>query len=153
MSNEIDDFFVEVGLRDRDRISLKIELESDKIVNSVFEFRGCPRLLQRGQEFRRVLNQLIGQSIAKIVAPTEGDHVSVLIRELIHRLQGEWQPPYNEKELCHCRQVSLYAVDAAVISGAKAVQAVSRKTSAGTGCGTCRPDIKKILDYRRPAKG
>ena len=72
----------------------------------------------------------------------------LLLAELQTKLRGEWQFPFAEFELCHCRGVPAAVVDRAVLLGSHTRADVSRTTSAGTSCGTCRPDIDAILDYR-----
>lgn len=79
----------------------------------------------------------------------EGEgHAALLVRELILRARGEWVYPYQDLELCHCRSVPTEVVDQAILSGAHTCEKVSRRTSASTACGTCRPEVQKILDYR-----
>ncbi len=80
----------------------------------------------------------------------EGDgHVELLLRELILKTRGEWVFPYQEDELCHCRSVPTSVVDRAIMNGSHTALAVSRETSASTGCGTCRPQVERIIEYRK----
>ncbi len=80
------------------------------------------------------------------------DHSSLLINEFILRVKNQWNYPYNDTELCHCRAVPTEKVDAAIVSGAHTTESISRRTSAGTACGTCRTDTIKILDFRLKMK-
>jgi NAD(P)H-nitrite reductase large subunit len=75
-------------------------------------------------------------------------HVDILINELILKLQGKWSHPYPHDEVCHCRTVSLEVVEQAIMNGARSADMVSKWTSASTACGTCRPDVEKILKFR-----
>ncbi|MCB0394230.1 MAG: (2Fe-2S)-binding protein [Bdellovibrionales bacterium] len=80
--------------------------------------------------------------------PEGQDHGSLLLREVIMKARGEWKFPYDESELCHCRMVPTAVVDRCIQQGVQNVADVSRKTNAGTGCGTCRPNIQEIIDFR-----
>jgi len=80
--------------------------------------------------------------------PEGTDHNDLLIKEFILRAKGEWAFPYKDTELCHCRSVETSVVDQAIIAGAHTCVNVSSRTSASTACGTCRPDVQKIIDYR-----
>jgi bacterioferritin-associated ferredoxin len=72
----------------------------------------------------------------------------VMMRELLQKATGDWSAAFNEDELCHCRLVPTEVVDAAIIAGAHTPEEVSRQTNASTQCGTCRPDVEKILAAR-----
>lgn len=76
------------------------------------------------------------------------DHVSILLRELVLKLQNRFQLPYHESEICHCRAVPTAVVDRAIVGGCHSTGAVARTTSAGTSCGTCRPDTESLIAYR-----
>ncbi|MBK7892474.1 MAG: (2Fe-2S)-binding protein [Bdellovibrionales bacterium] len=76
------------------------------------------------------------------------DHAAILLRELVLRGAGRFQLPYQEPELCHCRAVPTEVVDRAIISGCHSIESVARITSAGTSCGTCKPDTEKLMAYR-----
>jgi len=83
-------------------------------------------------------------------APQGSSHVAVLLRELVDRIQGRFALPVQAEEICHCRMVKTEVVDHAIVAGAETVEQVRRWTSASSACGTCRPDIEKLLQYRRP---
>lgn len=80
--------------------------------------------------------------------PTENSHVDILVREIILKSKGQWSFPYIHDELCHCRAIPAHKVDQAIVAGAHDCASVSRQTGASTACGTCRPDVQKIIDYR-----
>jgi NAD(P)H-nitrite reductase large subunit len=48
--------------------------------------------------------------------------------------------------VCHCHGVNDAAVCAAVDTGAVKVGQVVRTTRAGTGCGGCLPELKRVCD-------
>jgi nitrogenase molybdenum-cofactor synthesis protein NifE len=61
--------------------------------------------------------------------------------------------PAREKRratpVCNCKSVDRGAVEDAIVEhGLTAVEAVSEKTLAGTGCGSCRGKLGKILETR-----
>ncbi|MCB0351623.1 MAG: (2Fe-2S)-binding protein [Bdellovibrionales bacterium] len=79
----------------------------------------------------------------------EGDSPAALcLREVILRAKGEWDFPYQQEELCHCRAVPTAVVDRAICVGAHTSKKVSEQTSASTACGTCRPDVEAIIAFR-----
>ncbi len=75
-------------------------------------------------------------------------HADLLLKEIILKYQNKWQYPCEQSEVCHCRNVSVVEVDESILGGAHTPQDVSRLTGASTACGTCRPDIEKIISYR-----
>jgi bacterioferritin-associated ferredoxin len=106
--------------------------------------RGCSDLLKLLKSCHR--DQ--GADIAQWPLPVGLSHAEMLVRELILKAQNRWQYPYHHEELCHCRTVLTKRVDEAILMGAHRSEIVSRQTSASTACGTCRPDVEKIIEYR-----
>lgn len=49
--------------------------------------------------------------------------------------------------ICDCNAVTKAALVDAVLSGARSMRAVCEKTRAGTGCGSCKPEIQRIVDF------
>ena len=47
--------------------------------------------------------------------------------------------------ICACHQVTEYDIVEAVKSGADTVEAVGDCSKAGTGCGSCIPEIKRVM--------
>ena len=118
----------------RDEISLKPHVKA----------RGCQKLLERVQFYMQ--NQ--GAEPDKWTLPQGNVHIDILLREFILKSQKQWDYPYKHEELCHCRSVPTHSVDQAVIAGAHTAKDVTRQTSAGSSCGTCQPDIEKIIQFR-----
>ena len=50
------------------------------------------------------------------------------------------------KQICACKQVGEITIKQAIQDGANSVSAISECTGAGTGCGSCLPEIAQILD-------
>lgn len=69
----------------------------------------------------------------------------LLINEFILKLKSEFKLCYEHEELCHCRMVPTEKVYQAIKQGCQSVESVGRTTLAGTGCGSCREDIQKLL--------
>ena len=105
---------------------------------------GCTQVL----DLLKTMQQKFGKEITAWPQPEGAEHAEMLVRELILKAQGKWQYPYLHEELCHCRTVATLKVDEAILMGAHKVSQVSRQTSASTACGTCRPEVERIIDYR-----
>lgn len=130
-----------VELEGRDYI--EVECEAAGRVQKV-SMLGCSDFMTMMQKMRRSF----GVDISKWPLPEANDHSSLLLKEMILKLRGEWNFPYAHEEICHCRSVSAHTVDQAVVAGAHTTEVVTRQTSASTACGTCRPEVQKIIDYR-----
>ena len=128
-----------VELEGRDRIEVNMEGPTPKV-----QFRGCTELMGLMQSMRKNF----GVDLKQWPVPNGTSHSEVLLRELILRLRGEWNYPYKEEEVCHCRSIACRTIDQAIVAGAHTTDIVSRQTSASTACGTCRPEVQKMIDYR-----
>ncbi len=53
--------------------------------------------------------------------------------------------PPKTKVICHCRGVSDAEIEDAVLEGATTIELVQKKTTAGTGCGICIPEIEQEI--------
>lgn len=58
---------------------------------------------------------------------------------------GKPVEPVIGKLLCSCNNVGAGNIQKAIRSGTQGLEAVCEQTSAGLGCGSCRPEIHKIL--------
>lgn len=151
--------FVEVVFLGRDRVAATFHFEGkdefSPIKSIEFTGSGCSEFLHSLNDFKtramalpsakRLLN---GSPDFDLLVSPGADHVSVLIRELVLRAREKFALPYSDLELCHCRAVPTEVVDRAIISGCHTVQSVARTTSAGTSCGTCKPDTESLIAYR-----
>jgi NAD(P)H-nitrite reductase len=144
---------LKVELEGRDLIEVECEGEESSSPGAIpgkvlkVNMVGCTEFMSLMQSMRRHF----GVDVSKWPLPEGKDHSSVLVREMVLKLRGEWKFPYEHKELCHCRNVDASIVDQAIIAGAHSTDAVTRQTSASTACGTCRPEVQKIIDYRLKA--
>lgn len=80
--------------------------------------------------------------------PQGTGHHHLLLKEFLMKLHGKWRLPYEHEELCHCRLVSTQTVLEAIAVGAHHPQMVSRWTTASSACGTCRPEVEKLIRFR-----
>lgn len=119
-------------------------LEADTEDSQHLRVIGCPLVLT----LVKGLRERFGKDLSKWELPKGTDHAAVLVRELLLKRTGQWSFPYAHEELCHCRAVSAHKVDQAIIAGAHSSEQVSRLTMASTACGTCRPDVEKIIQFR-----
>jgi bacterioferritin-associated ferredoxin len=87
-------------------------------------------------------------ALKEVPLPRDKSPGGLLLREALLRARGEWNPPYQEPELCHCRAVLTEVVDRAILVGAHTPQKVTEQTSASTACGTCRPNVAAMIQYR-----
>jgi nitrite reductase (NADH) large subunit len=53
----------------------------------------------------------------------------------------------DDTRICDCNAVSKSQIVEAMLSGAVSLRAVSDKTRAGTGCGSCRPEVQRIIEF------
>jgi bacterioferritin-associated ferredoxin len=130
-----------------DSINFVVELEGRdriEVSGSQVRFRGCSELTGLMKQLRGEHGPELGQW----PLPEGTSHSEILIREAILKAKGEWKFPYQEAEVCHCRGVACRTVDQAIIAGAHSTDVVSRQTSTSTACGTCRPDVQKMIQYR-----
>lgn len=131
---------VSVGIAFRD------ELRFFKNQNNQWQltFIGCESLSNLVLENKK----LHGQDPHLWPLPVGLSHSELLLREFLLKLKNQWVPVYAHEELCHCRKVSAQEVEQAILCGAHTSEAVSRWTGASTACGTCRPEVEKILQER-----
>lgn len=144
LKSQNENFDLEVAVEGGDQLRLQLVVENDVIRESRLQGIGCPEILRLLSEWR---GKFTGD-LQAIELPQGVGHAAMLLRELILKSQGRWQYPYQDEELCHCRAVPTAKVDRAILNGCHTVSSISRQTSAGTSCGTCRPDIEAVLNYR-----
>lgn len=52
----------------------------------------------------------------------------------------------DSARICDCNAVSKAVIVEAVLRGARSLRSVCEATRAGTGCGSCRPEVQEIVD-------
>ncbi|WP_374660606.1 molybdopterin-dependent oxidoreductase [Phenylobacterium sp.] len=65
---------------------------------------------------------------------------------LIGRAPG--RPVDASPLVCACRNVRAAVIDKAIAAGAREIDAIAEATGAGTNCGSCRPEIARLLAAR-----
>jgi nitrite reductase (NADH) large subunit len=50
-------------------------------------------------------------------------------------------------QICDCNAVSKRRIVEAVLTGARGLRAIRDRTRASTGCGSCTPEVQKIIDF------
>ena len=105
---------------------------------------GGPEFLNSLREFRKTLTG----RLEDVPIPLGKTSSAILLRELLMKAKDCWTPPFQEDELCHCRMIPTKMVDQAICSGAHTPKKVSELTSASTACGTCRPDVEAMIEFR-----
>lgn len=137
---------IKVELSGRDLIEVECEGDSPLSPGPVknVSLLGCSHFMKLIKDMR----SQFGNDISKWPIPNENDHSSLLLKEMILKLNGKWKFPYEHEELCHCRSISAHTVDQAVIAGAHTPEVVTRQTSVSSACGTCKWAVEKIIDFR-----
>ena len=133
-------FVVELEGCDRLELTQNSGISSLKVI-------GCSKLLLLLHQ----LKQQFGNEVQQWTLPEGSAHEILLVRELILKAKDQWNHPYLHEELCHCRAIPTRVVDQAILLGAHTPEVVTRRTSASSACGTCRPDVEKIIAFRLDA--
>ncbi len=135
---------IKIAISQRDSIDLNYSSDGEMVKDFSYQVIGCKDFVD---QVEATFKDFSG-NISDLALPEGDSHSDILIRELILKIKADWNFPYNDEELCHCRVIPTEVVDQAIISGAHSVKAVNRITSAGTGCGTCRKDIEALINHR-----
>ncbi len=144
-----------VELSFRQKVDSKVDLNVDPNIGilapsktSFWHLRliGCSEVIHLGQALKSQLHL----NPQQWTLPTGGSHGAILFRELILKARGEWNLPYKEQEICHCRKIPRSLVEGQISTGVFSVTEITRRTQAGAGCGTCRRDIQQLIDYKIP---
>lgn len=78
------------------------------------------------------------------IKPIENNN-DILINEFILKIKNDYKISHTQVEICHCRTVPTETVIQCVKQDCHTVKEISRATKAGTGCGTCVPQLKILL--------
>jgi assimilatory nitrate reductase catalytic subunit len=54
--------------------------------------------------------------------------------------------------VCACLRVGAAVIERAIVAGSASVESVGVATSAGTNCGSCRPEIARLIARHAPAE-
>lgn len=129
----------------REEIHLRLTVDDQgSITQAQLTGIGSSALLKHLLSYRKELKG----ALRDLPIPRGDGPETMALREVVLRAKGEWQPPYTDEELCHCRVVATQKVDLAICMGAHTVRRVQELTSASTACGTCRPDVEAMIKFR-----
>ena len=111
----------------------KVIIRDGKVAGAILLGDGstAPRLLQA---FDR--GETLPQNRAELLFPLSADGVPAL--------DVEDMP--DDAQVCNCNGVSKGKIVAAVDGGCRSLKAVCDATKAGTGCGSCMPQVQAILE-------
>jgi NAD(P)H-nitrite reductase large subunit len=130
--------------------------EDDEVVSYAEVKRGIyKKLIVRGD---RIAGAIIIGDAGAIPRLTQAFHESAELplnrsEMLFPLIGGDPGPPIPAAELpdsaqiCDCNAVSKGRIVEAVLGGARSLQAVRDCTRASTGCGSCTPEVQKIIDF------
>ena len=139
----MDEFWVSAGYSHRDSIELCLVGEPRRVKEA--NVYGCLHFLDAYVALKPMFQNT---PVHEWQLPRGTAHEILILKEVILKAQSLWIPPYTDFELCHCRVIQTQVVDRAIIFGAHSSETVARLTSAGTGCGTCKPDIERMISHR-----
>jgi bacterioferritin-associated ferredoxin len=130
---------------DREWIEISLITNSAGLVEAAeIHALGCHELTGVLSDVQKAL---IGKPLNQI--HWEGSsHADLLVSETFLKLQNKFELPVKEFELCHCRKIPTTVVDNAIVLGAHTPEKVRAWTSASSGCGTCRPEVEKLIQFR-----
>ena len=123
-----------------------IELEVIGNQPPAVRFHGCSQLQKQIENFRN--------APWPWTPPHVQCHATALLREVIQKACKSWNPPHmNEERLCLCRNISPQRIKESIYCGAHSAEDIALRTTAGTGCGTCRPRTQELLTYLLEKEG
>jgi NifU-like protein len=144
------------------KLTLRIDKETDRIIDAKFQTFGCASAIASSSiltelikgktidEALRITNRSIADDLGGL--PREKMHCSVMGREALEAAiaayRGERKPPeVEEKFVCNCFEVSEEKIrKVAIENHLTTVEEITNYTKAGGDCGSCIPNIEKILE-------
>lgn len=130
---------IDINIPGKDFVQIEFNQNKGRI-----QFKACHQFTSTMMTFKKNF----GVNVSTWPLPQGNSHSEIIIREMILKLQGKWDYPYKDEELCHCRHVNTQIVDEAVINGAHTSDLASQWTGCSTACGTCKPEVEKIINCR-----
>ena len=130
--------------------------EDDEVVSYAEVRRGVyKKLIVRGD---RIAGAIVIGDAAAIPRLTQAFHEEAVLppnrsEVLFPLIGGAPGPPVpaadlpDTAQICDCNAVSKGRIVKAVLAGARGLRAVRDRTRASTGCGSCTPEVQKIIDF------
>jgi NAD(P)H-dependent nitrite reductase large subunit len=94
----------------------------------------------------RSINQLTNPALDPISRMPEFKACAVQLRPALVRTHHARPALDASARICDCNGITRTRIVEAVLNGARSLQAVCDVTKAGTGCGTCRPEVQMVID-------
>jgi NifU-like protein len=143
------------------RLTLRIDRETNKIVDAKFQTFGCASAIASSSALTELIKgktvdealRISNQDIAEFLGglPKEKMHCSVMGREALEAAVANYRGipvPVEEegKVVCKCFNVTEEKIrKVAIENHLTTVEEITDFTKAGGGCGECLPDIERIL--------
>ncbi len=143
------------------RLTLKIDKETDKIIDAKFQTFGCASAIASSSALTELIKdktieealQISNQDIAEFLGglPQEKMHCSVMGREALEAAVADYKgiPKEVEEEgklVCKCFNVTEEKIrKVAIENHLTTVDEITDYTKAGGGCGECKTEIEAIL--------
>jgi NifU-like protein len=143
------------------KLTLKVDEKTGKIEDAKFQTFGCASAIASSSVLTEMIKgmtldealKLTNQDVADYLGglPKEKMHCSVMAREALEaavaNYKGEEKPAEKEEKIvCQCFNVSEDKIrKVAIENHLTTVEEVTNFTKAGGGCGSCVPEIERIL--------
>jgi NifU-like protein len=146
------------------KLSLKIEPDSNKILDAKFQTYGCGSAIASSSALTEMIKGMTvdqalavsNQDLAEYLdgLPEEKMHCSVMgkdaLEDAIKKYRGEETDAHEEEDegkiVCHCFAVSDKSIEKAIReNNLKTTEEVTHYTKAGGACGSCLGEIEDII--------
>ncbi len=131
-----------VQIEGGEEVQVRLELEGTTIKNHTWIVIGSLKLIAAA----KTLKKSFPKNLNGLCVPMGADASTLLLKELVAKIKGEWVD--DDNEICHCRKINQRAIERAIILGAHTLEKVRKRTSANTGCGACLPDVQELITKR-----
>jgi nitrite reductase (NADH) large subunit len=129
-------------------------LEDDEVVSYAEPSRGIySRVIVRDERVTGAIVIGAGQAVPLLVQRfLDGSPVPARRSDLLFPPTGDAPAVAVDRipdtaRICDCNAVVKGQIVEAVLNGARSMPAVCERTRAGTGCGACRPEVQRIVDF------
>src|SRR4051812_43545090 len=113
---------VSLKIPGREQLDLKIDVDAHgTIQKSELTGVGDHGFLIHLDNYRKRLNG----KLSEVPLPEGHSPAELMIAEAVLKARNEWKPTFTDEEICHCRNVPLAIVDAAIVCGAHTPEMVS----------------------------
>ncbi len=129
----------------REWVEFELTVKDGVISHVEWHAQGGTALLLASDNLAR---EISGQTFDKLSMPIKNKSTSeLMLREVIEKITGQ-NVPYVDEEICHCRKINRTVIDKLIVLGAHTPEKIRSWSTAGSGCGTCRPDVEKLIKLR-----